>query len=42
MRIIVIGFGNIGKAVYEEFKALRPAVYDPFIAEYADAPAGAL
>jgi UDPglucose 6-dehydrogenase len=40
MKIVVIGFGNIGKAVREEFKALHPAVCDPFIAEYKEKPQG--
>jgi len=35
MDILIVGYGNIGKHIYNEFKALKPDVYDPYIPEYS-------
>ena len=34
MDILIVGYGNIGKHIYNEFKMLRPDVYDPHIPEH--------
>ena len=35
MKILIAGYGNIGKHIYEEFKALKPDIYDPNILEHS-------
>lgn len=35
MNILIVGYGNIGKHMVEEFKALQPDIYDPYITEYS-------
>jgi len=34
MQILIIGYGVVGKHIYQEFKALDPDVYDPSVIEY--------
>lgn len=34
-KILIVGYGNIGKHIYDEFKALKPDIYDPFIKVYS-------
>ncbi len=34
-RILIVGYGNIGKHIYNEFYKLEPEIYDPNIPEYA-------
>jgi len=35
MNVLIVGYGNIGKHIYEEFKKLEPDIYDPFVAGYS-------
>ena len=35
MKIEIIGYGNVGKHIYEEFKSLSPTIYDPKYEEYS-------
>jgi len=35
MEIIIIGYGVVGKHIYEEFKTLTPDIYDPYLPEYS-------
>lgn len=35
-KILIIGYGNIGKHLYKELEKLLPAIYDKFIPEYND------
>lgn len=37
-RIIICGYGHIGRHMYEEFEALSPSIYDPNIPEYSSLP----
>lgn len=32
--ILIVGYGNIGKHIYDEFKTLNPDIYDTAITEY--------
>lgn len=32
--ILIVGYGNIGKHMYQEFEKLQPDIYDPNIEEY--------
>lgn len=34
MKIEIVGYGNVGKHIYEEFKSLSPTIYDPKYEEY--------
>ena len=34
MTILIVGYGNIGKHICDEFKALNPDIYDPHIDAY--------
>jgi len=34
MDILIVGYGNIGKHIYEEFEGLKPDIYDPNLADY--------
>ena len=33
-KILIVGYGNIGKHLYKEFRELSPSIYDKFIPEY--------
>ena len=33
-KILICGYGNIGRHVYDEFRDLKPDIYDPNISEY--------
>ncbi|MCL2797816.1 MAG: hypothetical protein FWD58_07165 [Firmicutes bacterium] len=35
MDILIVGYGNIGKHIYDEFKTLKPDIYDPHIPPYS-------
>ena len=35
MDILIVGYGNIGKHIYAEFRVLKPDIYDPYIPEYS-------
>ncbi|MCL2797023.1 MAG: hypothetical protein FWD58_03090 [Firmicutes bacterium] len=35
MDILIVGYGNIGKHIYDEFRVLEPDIYDPHIPEYS-------
>jgi len=32
--ILIVGFGNIGKHIYDELKSYSMSIYDPYIEEY--------
>lgn len=34
-KILIVGYGNIGKHMYQEFEKLQPDIYDPNIEEYS-------
>jgi len=36
MKIVICGYGNIGKYIYSELESLNPIIYDPNIIEYKD------
>jgi len=36
-KILIAGYGNIGKHLYKELEKLNPAIYDKFIPEYTSA-----
>jgi len=38
MKLLICGYGNIGKHVYQEFSSLSPTIYDPNIKEYSRIP----
>jgi len=38
MNILIIGYGNIGKHVFEELRPLNPYIYDPNIVQYQKMP----
>ena len=38
MEILICGYGNVGKHLYEEFKELKPDIYDPAYPEYSFCP----
>ncbi len=35
LKILICGYGNVGKHLYEEFKELKPDIYDPAYPEYS-------
>ena len=35
-RILIVGYGNIGRHIYDEFYKLEPEIYDPNISGYAN------
>jgi len=35
MNILIVGYGNVGKHIYDEFNTLKPDVYDPNVLEYS-------
>ena len=35
MDILIVGYGNIGKHIYDEFKTLKPDIYDPYVSAYS-------
>ncbi|MCL2093006.1 MAG: hypothetical protein FWH12_02320 [Treponema sp.] len=37
-KILIIGYGNIGKHIHEELKPLDPDIYDPYIPEFSKMP----
>lgn len=34
--ILISGYGNIGRHMYDEFSRLNPDIYDPFMPEYSE------
>ena len=35
MKILIVGYGNIGRHMYKELEKLQPDIYDPYIREYS-------
>jgi len=36
MKILIVGYGNIGRHTYKELEKLEPRIYDPYIAEFSE------
>lgn len=36
--VLILGYGNIGKHIYDELKTMNPYIYDPNIPQYNNYP----
>lgn len=36
MKVLIVGYGNIGKHTHKELEKINPCIYDPYVAEYSE------